>query len=373
MPTVLLVSLRANPAFVQHMFAYAEALRELGYTPAFLVDPAYDDFSNLQQAGLFLKSLPPALAANPTHAIFFNPALANLQIAKALKRNGTRILYLYHEPWQMSLKYLLDEGIRDTCKAILAHRFTIPMLRLADRVLVASRYALGVYQDSDIRYNPCVSYLPLLYDDDAPSRSDSLIQEKKYFSFIGNPCRAHGFDQFLNVMKAALPLDMETQFLIASRFPLPKSVLREPIFTRNRSRIVLRCGRAMSNEEINTCYRESICVWNVYRRSTQSGVLPKALMFGAPLVCSNIGSFPQYLASGEAGRIVSGSDPAEILRAFRELQDNLPARANQCRRLFLSTFYYRAHIDQLAGLLGTYQAPFAAASQQGFTPGSECK
>lgn len=351
MRTALLVSLRANPAFIQHMLAYAKAFRELGYSPAFLLDPAYDDVSGLRQAWPCLDSLGAALTANPCHAVFFNPAPANIRTAKSLKQKGAGIIYLYHEPWQMSLQYLRDEGPGATCTAILAHRFTIPMLRIADRVLVGSRYALRVYRSSDLRFNPRVSFLPLLYDDDASSCTETLIRGKKYFSFIGRPCRAHGFDQFLDVMKTAFLRGMEISFLIASRFPLPEGALDDSISAPNRSRIELRCGRTMSNDEMNSCYRQSICVWNVYRRSTQSGVLPKALMFGAPLVCSNIGSFPEYLAGSESGRIVSGSDPEAILEAFRTFQDLPAAHAEQCRKLFLSTFYYRAHLKELSHLL----------------------
>jgi hypothetical protein len=160
--TILLLSLRANPAFVQHLAAYAKGVSELGYSPAFLLDPAYKAYSNLEEIGPCLDSLDSALAAHPSHAIFLNPAMANVQAARRLKKAGARILYLYHEPWQMSRQYLQGEGFGASCRATLAHRFTIPLLRIADQVIVPSQFALSVYQASDVRFNPRVAYLPLL-------------------------------------------------------------------------------------------------------------------------------------------------------------------------------------------------------------------
>jgi glycosyltransferase involved in cell wall biosynthesis len=349
--TILLLSLRANPAFVQHLAAYAKGVSELGYSPAFLLDPAYKAYSNLEEIGPCLDSLDSALAAHPSHAIFLNPAMANVQAARRLKKAGARILYLYHEPWQMSRQYLQGEGFGASCRATLAHRFTIPLLRIADQVIVPSQFALSVYQASDVRFNPRVAYLPLLYDDDGPSDVLPLLPQKKYFSYIGKPCRAHAFDQFLQTMRTAFQRELDVTFLIASRFPLPDGLFDDETFAKNRDRIEVRCGRLLTNQQINACYEQSICVWNIYRRSTQSGVLPKALMFGTPLLGSNTGSFPEFLADSLSGQILPGDDPQGILEAFQQFQDRLASYAEGCRRKFLSTFYYRTRLKDLARLL----------------------
>ena len=348
----LLISLRSNPAHIQLLIAYAKAMQALGLEAVFLLDPAYGRFPELENAAPILESGNAELDKRWDCAIFINPSLHNLETAKSLKKHGTRILYILHEPWQMSAGYIKDEGLRAAGMAILAHRSTLPVLRVADHIILPSRYGLRIYRSADARYNHNASYIPLLYDDDLRDDISSLIQRKRYFSYIGNPCRAHGFDQFLNVVRLSLQQNRDIQFLIASGgHPLPKGCLNDPIFAQNTCRIEIQSGQRLSNDEINGYYAQSICVWNVYRRSTQSGVLPKAFMFGAPVLCSTVGSFPEFVTSGRNGEIVSASDPECIIEAFHRFKENLVSYATQCRHEFMSTFYYRAHLGDLSALL----------------------
>jgi glycosyltransferase involved in cell wall biosynthesis len=74
-------------------------------------------------------------------------------------------------------------------------------------------------------------------------------------------------------------------------------------------------------------------------------------MFGAPVVCSTVGSFPEFVTSGRNGEIVSARDPECIIEAFQRFKDDLVAYATRCRRDFMSTFYYRAHLRDLSDLL----------------------
>ena len=347
----LLISLRCNPAHIQLLIAYARAVQALGLEAAFMLDPAYTRFSELADAAPVLAPGKAALHSHWDCAIFMNPSLKNVETARELKKRGTRILYIFHEPWQMTLKYIRNEGWRATWKAILAHRSTIPVLRNADHIILQSRYGLHVYVASDARYNRSATYIPLLYDDDLREDLSSLIPKKRYLSFIGNPCRAHGFDQFLDVARFSFQRNLDIRFLVASGHSLPKDCLADPIFVRNAHRMDVRCGRQFSNDEINDYYAQSISVWNVYRRSTQSGVLPKALMFGAPVLCSDVGSFPEYVTSGRNGEIVRGSDPAGIIEAFERFQGDLASYATRCRLDFINTFYYRAHLSDIRDLL----------------------
>jgi glycosyltransferase involved in cell wall biosynthesis len=348
----LLISLRSNPAHIQLLIAYAKAIQALGMKAVFLLDPAYGQFSELGNAAPILEFGKARLDSHWDCAIFFNPSLKNLETARSLKKDGTRILYILHEPWQMSAGYVKDEGLRAAGMAIVAHRSTVPVLRAADQIILPSQYGLRVYQSNDARYNRNATYIPLLYDDDLRDDMSSLIQKKRYFSYIGNPCRAHGFDQFLNVMRLSLKQERDIQFLIASGgHPLPKGCLGDHIFTQNSSRIEIQSGRRLSNDEINGYYTQSICVWNVYRRSTQSGVLPKAFMFGAPVLCSTVGSFPEFVTSGRNGEIVSALDPECIIETFQRFKEDLVSYAAQCRSDFLSTFYFRARLADLSALV----------------------
>ena len=348
---IAIISLRFNPAFIQHLIAYAKAARELGHEPEFVLDPAYRDFPELNLAVSHYETSTNTPTVAWRCAIFLNPSLKNQKLARALKQEGSKIFYVYHEPWQMSLDYLWSEGLVGTLKAIVAHHVTVPALRLADTVMVPSQYGLDKYQHSDARYNANGIYLPLMYDDEGPSAIAGFLLQKQYFGYIGSLCRSHGFDQYLSFIRYALQRDLRVSFLIASRNPLPVSITSDPLFSRNPERVKIRCGKPLGNDEINRCYAESICVWNLYRRSTQSGVLPKAFMFGTPVIAENIGSFPEFTQDGLNGRFASARDHEGIWIAFEEIRSNIAAYAANSRRTFLETFYYRARLADLRRLL----------------------
>ena len=348
---VALVSLRFNPAFIQHLIAYAKAMQELGHDPEFLLDPAYRDFQELAVVASPREISADSLAVAWKYAIFLNPSPGNKDLANTLKQKGTKILYVFHEPWQMSLHYLRTEGLLGTFKAVMAHHVTVPALKLADTVILPSRYGLREYHNSDAQYNRNAIYLPLMYDDEELAANPRNLDLKRHFGYIGSLCRSHGFDQYLEFVRYALQRNLDISFLIASRNTIPSCVKNDPLFRRNSDKLEIRCGKPLGNREMNGCYAESICVWNLYRRSTQSGVLPKAFMFGTPVIATRIGSFPEFIQEGANGRFASARDHQGIWAALEDIRSNIGAYAANSRRTFLEAFYYRSHLGELGRLL----------------------
>jgi glycosyltransferase involved in cell wall biosynthesis len=351
MAKVVIVSLRFNPAFIQFLIAYAKAVRALGHEPAFLLDPAYRRFTELEKTAPVFGVQDGRRGQSWTHAIILNPSVYNRELAGSLKGAGTKILYVFHEPWQISIDHLRTEGFGGTVRAFLAHRATVPVLKLADTVILASRHGLDVYESADARYNGNSAYIPLIMDDEAPANVAEDLDSKQRFGFIGALCRSHGFDQYVALMREAFRRGGEFRFLIASRNLLPKAILKDPLLRGNQDRIEVRCGRPLNNEEMNRCYAECFCVWNLYRRSTQSAVLPKAFMFGVPVIASRIGAFPEYVEDGVNGRFAEAEDTAGILSSLAEMRGNLASYAVNCRRTFLSTFFYESQLPAIARLI----------------------
>jgi len=350
MAKVVIVSLRFNPAFIQFLIAYAKAVRALGHEASFLLDPEYRRFSELEiTAPVF--GIPDRRGQSWSHALLLNPSVYNRELAGSLKRSGTKILYVFHEPWQMSLNHLRTEGFVDTVRAIIAHWATVPVLKLADTVILASQNGLNVYDNADVRLNRNTACIPLIMDDEASAEVIENLDRKRRFGFIGALCRSHGFDQYVAFMRDEFCRSGDFQFLIASRNPLPKPILKDPILRRYWDRIEVRCGRPLDNEEMNRCYSECFCVWNLYHRSTQSAVLPKAFMFGAPVIASRIGAFPEYVEHGVNGRFADAGDLAGIRSALVEMRENLGSYAVNCRQTFLNTFYYESQLPAIARLI----------------------
>ena len=178
-----------------------------------------------------------------------------------------------------------------------------------------------------------------------------MVGAKKYLGYIGSLGRSHGADLFLEFLRFSLVHDDELHFLIASRDATPRILSQDPVLKRFANRITVRCGRPLSTQEMNRCYAECYGVWNGYRRSTQSGVLPKAFMFGTPVLANRIGSFPEFVKDGVDGRFVNPRNAAAALEAVRDFRNNIRSYAANCRQSFLRTFHYRSSLGMLAGML----------------------
>jgi glycosyltransferase involved in cell wall biosynthesis len=224
------------------------------------------------------------------------------------------------------------------------------MLKVSDAVILPSRYAAEVYAEGDVRYNSNAHFIPTMYDDEG---AGLVLQRaaRKYFSYIGAICRGHEFDQYVAFMKRAFARRVNLHFMVASKDRLPDYVLKDKLVQDNRDRVEVVCGRALSSEEINRYYAQSFCVWNLYRRVTQSGVLVKSFMFGTPVIASRAGSFPEFVKDGFNGRFASVEDHAAIEAAVLDIREHLDEYTANCRKTFLETFFYRKTLPEFERLL----------------------
>jgi len=76
--------------------------------------------------------------------------------------------------------------------------------------------------------------------------------------------------------------------------------------------------RFVGDDELPAFFRRADLVVLPYREIDQSGVLFTALAFGAPLLLTAVGGFPEIAAQG-AARLVAPGDPAALAAALREL------------------------------------------------------
>ena len=84
--------------------------------------------------------------------------------------------------------------------------------------------------------------------------------------------------------------------------------------------------RFVPDPEVAAYFRRADLVVLPYREIDQSGVLFTALAFGAPLVLSAVGGFPEVAAEGAAALVASG-DPAALADELRRLLGDGAARA----------------------------------------------
>jgi glycosyltransferase involved in cell wall biosynthesis len=339
---VAVVSLHFSPGHVSHLFAYGKLLRAVGLEPLYILDQPYLDFADFTPVA-------PTLAAQTYFAsphsyplqaaIFYNAAVKNASAARAMRQRRVEVLYVFHEP--EPVRYRMGVGWKTIPKLLAANLSSIAMLRRTSTVLVASDYGQDLYRKYFAKYNSRVYTIPLLFEDEVGERLPGE-KERKYFSYIGNIAKSHGFDDFVRCIRFSIQNRVKTQFLIASKSRLPKDVEEDPYIAATPGLVRFECGKALSNHAMNTLFMQSRCVWNLYTVSTQSGVLARAMMCGAPVVASSSGSASEFISDGREGRLLETREPDAVFSAYDDICSNLDRYSARARERFFNTFYYKA-------------------------------
>jgi hypothetical protein len=178
--------------------------------------------------------------------------------------------------------------------------------------------------------------LPLLFSDERSALH--IAAKREYFSYIGTIAADHSFNEYINFVEWAIITNKlpNIKFLIAtkSEFEIPSTI-------RSSRRLIVQKGRPMTNEEINYFYAKTILIWNAYARTTQSGVLAKAFMFGTPAIVLHCNLNEFSYDGRNVIAIDNNTNYDEIENAINTVDSNFSSFSNACRTEFEKSFYYR--------------------------------
>lgn len=346
---IAVVSLKFAPGHAAHLRAYRGLFQEMGLETVLFLTPEYKDFLGEDPGLVYTDEVLPIVDSHPDLVFIHNISTKNLALLSLCRKRKIRSAYVLHEP-RGSLQELLAEG-RDLAKTVGANTVNWMICRKADLVLLCSETGLNNYRRYMKGCNPNAKMLPLFFPDDY--EADKLFV-REYFSFIGGFTDVHACREFLEFMEYALTENKEIRFRIATRTNLGNE-LDKPVFVRaiQEGRLKIQAGRPMTNEEINRFYRQSICVWNAYNRSTQSGVLACALMQGAPVLVNQNGAAGECVTDGETGYYISWPmNKDEILEKYSKIAENADAMSRKCREAFLNRFWYGNRAEETKEVLG---------------------
>jgi glycosyltransferase involved in cell wall biosynthesis len=343
---VCVASLYFNPSFVSLLAAFGRAFSEAGSDVVFVLHPEYESFGDLGVIApvSYYGYVAEEVLDTFTHVLIYNAAIPNPIFAMKMKRRGCKVAYVYHEPSVPLAEVWGKLGFGNIARLTVSRIFSRLTLYSSDLIVLPSRQAWNSYQACESRYNSNMLEMPLIFEDGYHVLSPQL---RTKFSYIGTISHAHAFDQFLAFMNYALRENLGIEFLIASRHNVPESVIPE----QHRSSVDLRCGRPLTSEEINECYAQSLCVWNLYRHSTQSAVMASAFMCGAPVIASRTGSFLDFVRDGYNGKFADGSNYKEVAAAFQDIAAAAASYSENSRRTFETNFYYRSQLSKIEKIL----------------------
>lgn len=339
---IAVVSLRFAAGHIAHLCAYRELFRELNSEVKLFLDKPYKDFIEADESIIFIGSYEAVLEWNPDSVFSYNIANENIKLAKLCEKSQIPFYYVLHEPWD-SFKELLT--LRDRVpRRIAANVVNYLTCKNAYKVILASQNGKIKYETYMRGCNKNYTVFPLLFCDEYDASQEI---ERIYFSYIGGFTENRGCLAFLKFIEFSVENKLGIQFKIATRTDISGFINGELIQKAIRDGLlVVQDGKPMTTEEINHHYREAICVWNAYISSTQSGVLPNALMQGAPVIVGDRGVAEEVIKDKVEGCYISVPHKnEEILVAYQFIKMHLPEFVSNARQCFLKNYMYSAFLD----------------------------
>lgn len=350
---ILIISLNFNPGHFSHLSANYKLFKDCGFTPYLYVNRSFNKMDEKNEFNRVNSLCELKKLKTVDAAVFWFPCLKNIfEIIRLRILYRSKIIYIYHEPFE-SIKSYYNSGFRfkKILKICLINLVNIPVILLSHRIVLPSSSSFSLYQKKYTFLNKNYSLIPLLFDDEAGSLLEKA--DKNFISYIGTIAEDHAFDRFVDFVESAVKNDWfpELKFLVATRNKIPareKNILEQFVLS---GKVVISEGHTMKTEKINQYYRGSLVVWNAYNRSMQSGVLPKAYMFGAAVIVLFCNANEFIDNHKTCVLIKDNKNIIEIKQAVEEILDKKEKFFNNCRNKFFEKFYYKNRVRDYISLL----------------------
>jgi hypothetical protein len=345
MEKALIVSLNFNPGHLSHLIASYKQCKEIGYEPYLYINEKFKYYIHDTTIQYYTYgNLPDKFHKNDFLIIFWFPSTRNIiELLKFKIKSKSQFCYVFHEPFDSLANYYKSGfSIPKILRIIVINLISLLTVSLSTLILLPSQKAHSLYLKNKLKiFNKNAYLFPLIFDDELKT-SKLEIAKKIYFSYIGTIAEDHAFEEFLKFISHCIINNQLPQFnfLIATKSSLENYKSYTEVL-QNSGRVKLVSGKPLSNEEINQYYYQSAIIWNAYHRSTQSGVLPKALMFGTPVIVLEKNKNEFTIDHYNCILMRENKYSNEIIYAAENIQINQKMYLENCRQSFMKNFYYR--------------------------------
>ena len=342
---IVIVSLNFSVGHIAHLKAYYHLCIDCGFQTTLYLQEQYLKYIDPQNYAITTK-LSDLVIINPKVVLLYNVAITAMKFVRFCKIKHWTFIYVLHEPFP-GFKEILKDG-KYLPKILAANLVNFYICSQSDKVLLASKRAEQCCKKyMPFIYRKSVKF-PLIFMDESGTFTNV---KRKYFSIIGGFDDSHAPLKFVNFIKESF--NKPILFQIATKMTITR-YLEDPLIRQMmcNGQLIVQQGKPLTSTEINTAYRNSICVWNAYRRSTQSGVLANAFMLGTPVIATSIGSFPEFVKPGETGEFIDNYETESILNAYNKIASNIDKMEKACRNEFLEKFYYKHQVERFKQIVG---------------------
>jgi glycosyltransferase involved in cell wall biosynthesis len=136
--------------------------------------------------------------------------------------------------------------------------------------------------------------------------------------FFGTLKPYKGVDKLIEAL-SKIPKEEEVVLKISGRPRMDVETLKRKADELGISEKIDWDLRFVPEEEVPNIFREADVLVLPYRTIDASGVLTKALLFGTPVIASDIGGIDEFVTDGDEGFLVPSEDAEALASALREL------------------------------------------------------
>jgi len=353
-PPFFIACLKYAPGMWQHISSFGRNLLDRGYPVRFLLAPGFrwlnEDFGHLTYYPLpfrgrpsFLKNLLSLLwfpglylcrlfrHCPPAGVLLASWHPWNFLLARLVKKLSpdTPVLAWLHEPYKVEKKVYGAKGMA----IVLVEWLQGLSLAFLDAAIVHSPRGLRLLELGYPRYRGQKRLIPLQFQDNGFEARAA----RNYISFLGRAEPAKGVDRFFDLVADLGAEAFNWQFQIVTASNIAGYLKKLSPAGRARLRVVN--GPEISDAVIRQAAARSLAVLALYKETTQSGVIPVALMKGTPIIGTDIEGITDWVRDGETGKIVSANPSlAEIKEAITYIQAHFKEMSERCRAHYLAIF-----------------------------------
>jgi glycosyltransferase involved in cell wall biosynthesis len=351
---VFIVCLKYAPGMWQHISSFGRNLLDRGYPVRFILAPGFrwlnEDFGHLTSYPL--PSMGRASFFENLLSLFWFPGVFLHRLFRQYPPAGM-LLASWH-PWNFLLARLVKKLSPDTPVLAWLHepyatekrlygakRAAIVMvewfqglsLGFLDEAIVHSPRGLRSLALGYPEYRGRKRLIPLQFQDNGFEARAA----RNYISFLGRAVPAKGVDRFFNLVEGLASEALNWRFQIVTASNIAGYLKKLSPSARACLKVVN--GPEISDAVIRQAAARSLAVLALYKETTQSGVIPVALMKGTPIIGTDIEGITDWLRDRETGVIVPHNPSlADIKEAIAYIQRHFDEMSQRCRTYYLATF-----------------------------------
>ncbi len=222
-------------------------------------------------------------------------------------------------------------------------------LRYTDIAVLHSHRALRQFEKRYPNFAGRKFVIPLQFQDYA-----AVTRQRRYISFLGRADQAKGIESFFALVADSDGDGADWEYQIVTSSNIEDYLKR--LSPEARQRLVVVNRPQISDAELREGAAASLAVLALYKETTQSGLIPVALMQGTPLIGTDIEGITEWLRPGETGVMVPAEPTLEDVKgAIEYVVAHFEEMTGPCRAAYLATFDDRNWDRQYEWLPGLLQ------------------